>query len=416
MYVAKREPVNVFLNRWGDAVLTSLGFFWMAFWAFALGYVVSSMIQVFVTQARMKRAMGAAGAKSVGLAAIFGFLSSSCSFSALATTRSLLAKGAGFVPALAFLLASTNLVIELGIVIAVFLSWHFVVGEYLGGLLLIGTMWIVVKLTLTASLEREARSRIGEDEDADPPDWRSLIRSREGWASVGRQFGAEWRMVWKDVTFGFTVAGVIATFVPRPFFESLFVGSASHHASFLQVVAQTLIAPVAAFLTFIGSMGNIPLAGVLYASGAGFAGVMAFIFSDLVVFPVVRMNAKFYGWKTAMYLVAVLLVCLVSTSLILHYAFDAVGLLPSAPSHVQTRQQLDPGQRFALDYTAVLNVAFLVVSAILAWAALSRRSDSHGHHHDHHDEDRNWLERLLTVLAVTSYLWLAGGVVAYAMT
>ena len=128
-----------FLETYSEAAITSLGLFWMAFWAFGLGYLISSIIQVFVTRERMKKSMGETGPKSVALGTFFGFISSSCSFAALATTRSLFTKGAGLIPSLAFLLASTNLVIELGIIIGVFLSWHFVVGEYLGGLLLIGS-------------------------------------------------------------------------------------------------------------------------------------------------------------------------------------------------------------------------------------------------------------------------------------
>ena len=127
-----------FLSQWQEAALTSIGFFWMALWAFALGYLISSLIQVLVTRARMQRTMGTSGPKSIALGTFFGFISSSCSFAALATTRSLFHKGAGLVPALAFMLASTNLVIELGIVIAVFLSWQFVAGEYVGGIFLIG--------------------------------------------------------------------------------------------------------------------------------------------------------------------------------------------------------------------------------------------------------------------------------------
>src|SRR6056297_4223985 len=152
-----------FLNAWHDAATTTVGLFWMAFWAFGLGYLISSMIQVFVSREGMKRTMGESGASSVGLGALFGFISSSCSFAALATTKSLFKKGAGLVPSLAFLLASTNLVIELGIVIAVFLTWQFVVGEYLGGLLLIGIVWLFVRLTKPDALVDEARDHVEDD-------------------------------------------------------------------------------------------------------------------------------------------------------------------------------------------------------------------------------------------------------------
>lgn len=210
-----------FLALWHEAAVTTVGLFWMAFWAFGLGYLISSMIQVFVTRSRMKQGMGETSAASVGLGTFFGFISSSCSFAALSTTRSLFSKGAGLVPALAFLLASTNLVVELGIIIGLFLSWQFVVGEYVGGFLLIAFMWIVVRLTLPKGLEQAAREHAREetgDHDMDEEqDWRKLIMSAEGWRRVARKYVMEWDMVWKDVTIGFTVAGIISAFVPKVF-------------------------------------------------------------------------------------------------------------------------------------------------------------------------------------------------------
>jgi len=281
-----------FFQLWNEAAITTVGLFWMAFWAFGLGYLISSMIQVFVTRERMKKGMGGSSGRSVFLATFFGFISSSCSFAALSTTRSLFAKGAGVIPALAFMLASTNLVVELGIIIAVFLSWQFVVGEYVGGILLILFMWALVRVTLPAGLEKEALEHAREqtdDNDGDgSQDWRELIVSREGWFKVAQRYAMEWAMVWKDVTIGFTVAGIIAAFVPRSFFQALFISSDVADPTFWQVLSQAVIGPVAAFFTFIGSMGNIPLAAVLFSNGVSFAGVMAFIFSDLVVFPVLR--------------------------------------------------------------------------------------------------------------------------------
>jgi len=391
--------------------MTTLGFFWMALWAFALGYVISAMIQVFVTEQRMKETMGEAGAKSVGLATVFGFLSSSCSFAALATTKSLYKKGAGLVPSLAFLLASTNLVVELGIVIAVFLSWHFVVGEYVGGLLLIAFMWAIVKLTPTRSLEEGARATLdeeGEGHEGDVPDWKERMVSREGWAKVGHKYLMEWKMVWKDVTFGFTIAGIIAAFVPSAFFEALFVGTGSGEAlGFGEVLLQTLVGPVAAFFTFIGSMGNIPLAALLYDHGVSFAGVMAFIFSDLVVFPVLRINARYYGWKMAFYLLAVLLLALTASALLLHYGFDLLGALPTGGAE---RTGSVTGQTFfALDHTLWLNLAFLALSGALVW--LWHSTDAEPEHGEM--AKKGAIERVLTWLALGSYAWLAGGLVAH---
>ena len=403
-----------FLSQWGEAAVTALGFFWMALWAFVLGYVVSSMIQVFVTRERMRQAMGEAGAKSVGLGTFFGFISSSCSFAALATTKSLFKKGAGFVPALAFLLASTNLVIELGIVIAVFLSWQFVVGEYVGGLLLIAIMWGFVRLTSPTDLVQRVRERLrkeeGAEEDDEIPDWRRLVRSREGWRRVARRYFMEWGMVWKDVTVGFTVAGVIAVFVPASFFQALFVGSGQEGSGvgFLALLEHVLVGPVAAFFTFIGSMGNIPLAAVLYGNGVSFAGVMAFIFSDLIVFPVLRINAAYYGWKMALYIALTLLVALVGAALLMHGGFALLGLLPGGGGRPMTEQTF-----FALDYTFFLNLAFLAVTGVLAWLRWSGAGEDG---HDHGGGEQSLLERILFWLALLSYAWLAGGLAAHFIT
>lgn len=398
--------MNSFLQTYGEAATTTLGLFWMAFWAFGLGYLISSMIQVFVTRERMKESMGEAGPKSVALGTFFGFISSSCSFAALATTRSLFTKGAGLIPSLAFLLASTNLVIELGIIIAVFLSWQFVVGEYIGGLLLILLMWGLVKLTLPKDLEQNAREHArqeeGHEESKDVPDWKKLIRSKEGWAKVAHRYVMEWQMVWKDVTVGFTVAGIIAAFVPQSFFQALFVGSGSDDPAFWQVLVQTIVGPVAAFFTFIGSMGNIPLAAVLFGNGVAFAGIMAFIFSDLVVFPVLRIQAKYYGWKMAAYILGVFLTILVGAALIMHYGFAAFDLLPD-PS---TAKSVTEREFFKVDYTLFLNALFGLLSlGFLGWSFKKHGSHSMG-------GDRI-SEKILFWLALLAYAWLAGGLIAH---
>ena len=393
-----------FLNQWNEAALTSLGFFWMAFWAFALGYVVSSGIQVFVTRERMRRAMGEAGPRSIALATFFGFVSSSCSFAALAGAKAFYKKGAGLIPSLAFLLASTNLVIELGIIIAIFLSWQFVVGEYLGGLLLVLFMWGLVRLTLPRSVEQAAREHVGRD-DGDGDDagnWKQKVASLDGWAAVARQYFMEWGMVWQDVAFGFTVAGAIAAFVPAEFFATLFPGSGVE-PTFPQTLAQTLVGPIAAFFTFIGSMGNIPLAAILYANGVSFAGVMAFIFSDLVVFPVLRIMGKYFGWRMAVYVMAVFLVALVASALVLHYGFTAADLLPKG---VSGREQVNPSERFGIDYTFFLNLGFLAVTGVLWY--LSRRKPM-GDHSGGGADEPGLLDRLLTVAAYASFAWLAIG-------
>ena len=157
-----------FLEQWAEAAYTTVGFFWMALWAFILGYIISSMIQIFVTEKRMQKAMGKNEAKSVLIGTFFGFISSSCSFAALASTKSIFKKGASFVSSVAFLLASTNLVIELGIIISIFLGWQFVVGEYIGGILLIGVCWVIIRLINPKKLIENARKNLkSEDDDSE---------------------------------------------------------------------------------------------------------------------------------------------------------------------------------------------------------------------------------------------------------
>lgn len=230
--------MDEFLKNWNLATLTTLSFFWKALWAFILGYIISGCIQVFVTRERMQQTMGEAGARSIGLATFFGFISSSCSFAALSGTKALLKKGAGLVPALAFLLSSTNLVIELGIIIAIFLGWQFIVGEYVGGILLILLTWIFVRLLYPKKLLKKTREKLGIEEeggakgDHELVDWKERIRSIQGWQDVAQKYFMEWGMVWKDVTIGFTVAGIISAFVPREFFQTLFIGSGSDNPSF----------------------------------------------------------------------------------------------------------------------------------------------------------------------------------------
>ncbi len=394
-----------FLESWHEAALTSLGFFWMALWAFILGYFVSSMIQVFVTQQRMRRSMGQADAKSVGLGTFFGFISSSCSFAALATTRSLYKKGAGFIPSLAFLLSSTNLVIELGIVIFIFLGWQFMAAEYIGGLLLILFMWLFVKITYPKKLVQKTREKLegekGSEEDSQTG-WKEKMKSAKAWNMVGSHYLMEWNMVWKDVTIGFTVAGIVAVFVPSSFFETLFIGSGQGGYTFLQLLEHVLIGPVVAFFTFIGSMGNIPLAAVLFENGVSFAGVMAFIFSDLVVFPVLRINAKYYGWKMSFYILLTLLFSLVFTSLLLYYGFNLAGILPSG-----TAQSFVMQDHFQIDYTFYLNIFFLAMTGVMVWLYFRSKKDGYGGHE--HGEGQTKLEVILKYLALLSYLWLAAG-------
>lgn len=396
-----------FLEKWAEAANTSFGFFWMAFWAFGLGYLISSLIQIFVTEEKMEQTMGGKEGKGVLLGTLFGFISSSCSFSALATTKSLFKKGASFISSIAFLLASTNLVIELGIIISIFLGWQFVVGEYLGGILLILISWIIIRITKPLKLIKAAKKNLSEGEMGMQEmgvTGEDDVQSEKSWAKVGRQYGMEWKMVWKDVTIGFTIAGIVAALIPDSFFQTLFINSnlGKTDYSFLEILEHVIIGPIAAFLTFIGSMGNIPLAALLFGKGVSFAGVMAFIFSDLVVFPVLRINAKYYGWKMALYILFLLLSSLIFTSIFLHYSFDFLGILPD-PSQVSIQDE----SYFQINYTFFLNITFLIGSVYLIWLGYQKYKDMH-YMKEMAPKSKN-METILKYIAILSYIWLLGG-------
>lgn len=367
-----------------EALQTSGGMLWKALWALIFGYVISAAIQVLVTREQMARTLGERGAREGALAGLFGFVSSSCSFAALAASRAVLARGAHPVNAVAFLIASTNLVIELGLVLLVLLGWRFFVGNLLLGILMILYAFLLTRVWLPADVATAAREH-AEDVEADemavhaPEDmsWGQKLRSRQGWVAIAEAFFREWKMVWKEILFGFTVAGFISVFVPQAVWDALFLQAGADAPSFLAVIENAAIAPVIAFFTFIGSMGNVPLAAMLWARDASFGGVMAFLGADLVAATVVWIHVKYYGWRYALYLSGLLYVCMVAAGVSVHYAFAALGVMPTE------RRALGEMVRFEIDYTFWLNVLFLALGVALL--ALRSRGRPDGEREPHAD-------------------------------
>ncbi|MDX5326170.1 MAG: permease [Bacteroidota bacterium] len=354
--------MNEIFDAWGEIAYTSLGFFWKSLWAFILGYGVSGAIQAFVPKKNLTRIMGGKGFQSVGLSTFFGAISSSCSFAALATARSLFSKGASFVATVAFMFASTNLVIELGILIFIFLGPQYVWAEIIGGLVLILISSLLIRLFHPHSLIQRAREHVkkmeGEEEDFD---WRSRISSIKGWQMAGMKFVHEWKMAWEDITIGFTIAGLVSVLVPDQVWEWIFLQGVADPESFLVRLENALVAPFVAAMTFIGSMGNIPLATVLAGSGVAFAGVLGFIYSDLMVPPLVNMNRKYYGTKVAFFIAGIMYVSIVLTALIMNYSFEWLDIVPE---HIRKIEEVT---RVKIDYTFWMNLSFLLVSAVLVW-------------------------------------------------
>lgn len=353
-----------------ESALTSLGFFWKSFWAFVLGYTASALIQAFVPKKALIKYLGTRPLRSISLATLFGALSSSCSFAALSTARALFQRGAGFRSAVAFMFASTNLVIELGILIYIFLGWELVLAEVIGGVVLIALSSLLITLLIPQAWVEAARKRLAEKGftlEADF-DWRARIRSSEGWLRVADRFAMEWKMAWEDITIGFTVAGLVATLVPAHFWAELFlVEAADELPGWLIALENAAIAPFVAAATFIGSMGNIPLATVLASSGVLFAGLMGFIYSDLVVPPLVLINKKYYGWRIALAIAGVMYISIVLTALLLNGGFSAMGWLP------ESQRAVEEVTRFKVDYSFWLNIAFFLLFALLWGIYLVRK-------------------------------------------
>ena len=354
------------MDQIGEALYTAAGMLWKALWALIFGYIISASIQVLVTREQMARALGERGAKQAALGGFFGFVSSSCSFAALAASRSVLVKGAHPVNALAFLIASTNLVLELGIVLLVLLTWHFFLGNLLLGVIMIIYVYLITRLWMPQGLADRAREHAerqlaGEEgmqqELPAEMSWREKLTSRDGWQAIADAFFMEWKMVYKEILFGFTIAGFIAVFVPQSFWNAVFLtgDGVAESPSFWVMLENALVAPVIAFFTFIGSMGNVPLAAMLWAKNASFAGVMTFLGADLVAATVIYIHAKYYGWRYAAYISVVLYVCMVAAGLTVHGLFALTGILPTA------RPTLEEMVAFEIDYTFWLNIAFVLI-------------------------------------------------------
>lgn len=354
------------MDQFGEALYTSAGMLWKALWALILGYLISGGIQVLVTPEKMARVLGERGPRQGALASFFGFISSSCSFAALAASRSVLVKGAHPMNAIAFLIASTNLVIELGIVLFVLLGWHFFAGNILLGLLMIVYAYLLTRVWLPDVAAERAREHAEHSQamemGVEPPkdmEWQEKLTSIRGWRAIAEAFYLEWKMVWKEILIGFTIAGFISVFVPQGVWNALFLEAGSETPSLLAVVENAAIAPVVAFFTFIGSMGNVPLAAMLWSKDASFGGVMAFLGADLVAATVVWIHARYYGWRYALYLSGLLYVCMVAAGITVHYLFAALGILPTE------RPSLQEMVAFEIDYTFWLNIVFVLVAGAL---------------------------------------------------
>ncbi len=370
-----------FIGRLGHGLMMALGMVWQTGWTLVLGFTISSLLQAIVPAEAIGRALGRGGPKEIAVATLAGAASSSCSYASAAIMRTLFKKGAALVNALAFLFASTNLVLELGIILFVLMGWQFMAGEWIGGIVLVVVMSLLVRLTYPKVLAEAARtheeSGSGHDHmsmTVDGPTWQTRLLNPATRIRVAQNFAMEWSMLWKDLGVGFLVGGIIAAFVPDAFWQALFLTDAS---PWVRIPLNVLLGPIVACLTFVCSIGNVPLAAVLWAGGAGFGGVLAFLYADLIVLPLLDAYRRYFGWRMAAYIGAVFYVTMVIAALVMDLAFTALGWIPPHETNIRARLAT-----FSLDYTFWLDLLFGALALYLFWFA-HRNPMSHGPHHAH---------------------------------
>jgi uncharacterized protein len=340
---------------------------WEVLWPLILGFALSGAVQAVVSHRSLARLLGDDSARSLTLGALFGSASSSCSYAAVALARSLFLKGASFTAAMVFQLASTNLVVELGVILVVLMGWPFAAAQISGGIIMIVLLALIFRLTLTPRLvdlaHRQAeRGVAGRMEGHAAMEMSvaggsllSRLFSGAGFTAVSHYFVMDWASVWVDVAAGLLIAGALAAWVPESFWQAFFlVGNPT-----LATIEGPLVGPLVAVLSFVCSVGNVPLAAVLWHGGISFGGVVSFIFADLIVLPVLDIYRRYYTGKVALYIFATFYVTMAAAGYLVEFVFGALGMIPAERAAVAFTE--GP----SLNDTMVLNVLFLGLAAVL---------------------------------------------------
>ena len=357
------------ISHIGDALFDAFSMFWDVLWPLILGFTLSAAVQAVVSHRALARLLGDDSPRSLSLAGLFGIASSSCSYAAVALARSIYRKGASFTSAMVFEIASTNLVIELGIILLVLLGWQFALAEYLGGILMAITLAVIFRLTLTPQLRAQAQQHAeqglrGRMEGHATMDMSltegsvfSRLLSGRGITAISHFFVMDWASVWIDILGGFLIAGALAAWVPDSFWHMFFL--ADNPA--LAKIEGPLVGPLVAIFSFVCSVGNVPLAAVLWRGGISFGGVVSFIFADLIVVPILDIYRRYYGGRVALYLLATFYGTMALAGYAVELIFGAVGIIPSNRSVTVITE----GPHW--NYTSVLNILFLILAGFLVW-------------------------------------------------
>jgi uncharacterized protein len=371
------------------ALQISLFMLWEVLWPLALGFLLSAMVQTVVSKRAVAGALGEPDLKGFLLACGFGAASSSCSYAAVALARALFRRGASFVNAIVFEFASTNLVFELGLVLLILLGWQFVAAEFAGGLLMAVILWIIFKLTLRQRMVDQARRQaergvVGSAHEAhgemdmsitDGP-FLARLFSWRAFTAISHTFYMDVYAIYVDLGLGFLIAGALAAWVPNSWWQAFFL---TDHPS-LNEFWSPLIAPVISMLSFVCSVGNVPLAVVLWNGGISFGGVITFIFADLIILPILNIYRKYYGGRMSLYLLGVSYAAMALAGFLIGGAFQLLGLVPTN-HHVAVFET-----RPTWNYTTFLDIAFLLLMAVLAWRFITTGGFEMLRGHSHHPE------------------------------
>lgn len=380
-----------------EALQAAFNMFWEVLWPLILGFGLSAVVQVFVSHRTMALLLGRDSRWGLTVASLFGIASSSCSYAAVALARSTFRKGATFTNAMAFEITSTNLVIELGIILIVLMGWQFAAAEFMGGILMVILIALIFRLTLTPRLVDLARRNaqkgaLGRMEGHATMDmsvqggsfWSRLFSGR-GYTAVSHLFVMDWASVWLDIAIGFLVAGALAAWVPESVWNSFFLTENPT----LSKILGPLIGPIIAIISFVCSVGNVPLAAVLWRGGISFGGVVSFIFADLIVLPVLDIYRKYYGGRVMLFILGTFYVTMAAAGYAVEIVFGALGLIPT------DRNIGVIAAAPTWNYTSVLNIIFLVIATALVIRFLGTggpamlrmmgtpEEEMAGHHHEH---------------------------------
>src|SRR3977135_3242700 len=360
-----------------DAVLRALGMAfamgWQILWPLVLGFALSAVVQAVVSHREMARLLPDDRPRSIATALALGAASSSCSYAAVAIARALFRKGANFTAAMAFEMASTNLVAELAIIMLVFLGWQLTLAEFVGAPIMVALLVVLFRLFLSRDLLDEAKKQANKgiagrmeghakmdmSVGGDGTLWQR-ITSAQGFTAISHYFVMDWASVWMDIAGGLLISGALAAWVPAELWQSFF--GVDH--PLIAKLWGPIVGPLVAVISFVCSVGNIPLAAVLWNGGISFGGVIAFIFADLIVLPILNIYRKYYGLKMAGFLFVTFYAAMAGAALIVELIFGAVGLIP------EQRNARVVEASVSWNYTTWLNIAFFILAGLLVWRFL----------------------------------------------